>query len=380
MRRLALAAAIALGASAGAHAAPLPPIGHVFVIVLENEGYGTTFGAASPAPYLARTLPQAGALLRQYHGVGHYSLGNYLAMISGQGLNPETQDDCPVFTPFRQTGTDRDGQAIGSGCVYPPAVDTVAGQLRRAGRRWRGYMEDMGRDPAREAAACAHPPLGGRDPTQRAEPKDQYATRHDPFVYFHSIIDRPDCVANVVPLTRLPDDLAGDTPDFVFVTPNLCHDGHDGGPGTRRCADGEPGGLVSADAFLGEWVPRITQSAAFRKDGLLIVTFDESDFDADRPAGEDAAACCGEVSGPNLPPGAMLDGAPDRGPGIAGPGGGRIGAVLLSPFIRPGTVSDRPYNHYSLLRSIETVFGLPPLGYAGAAGITPFGADVFGSG
>jgi hypothetical protein len=62
---------------------------------------------------------------------------------------------------------------------------------------------------------------------------------------------------------------------------------------------------------------------------------------------------------------------------VNGPGGGRTGAVLLSRFIKPGTVSKVPYNHYSLLRSVEDVFGLPHLGYAGRAGLASFGRDVF---
>ncbi len=66
-----------------------------------------------------------------------------------------------------------------------------------------------------------------------------------------------------------------------------------------------------------------------------------------------------------------------NGPGIIGPGGGRIGAVLLSPYIRPGTVSTRPYNHYALLRSVEDIFGLDHLGFAGQKGLQPFGADVY---
>jgi hypothetical protein len=62
---------------------------------------------------------------------------------------------------------------------------------------------------------------------------------------------------------------------------------------------------------------------------------------------------------------------------VVGPGGGRIGAVLISRFVKPGTVSNVPYNHYSLLRSIEDMFGLDHLGYAGQQGLKPFGADVF---
>src|SRR5262249_30016980 len=145
---------------------------------------------------------------------------------------------------------------------------------------WRAYMGDMGNDPNREAAACGHPALNTLDHTQSAEAPsaavplgDQYATRHNPFVYFHSIIDSPDCQKNVVNLNLLTQDLASaaTTPNFVFITPNLCDDGHDG-----PCVNGQPGGLVSADQFLRKWVPIIIGSPAYRRDGLLIINFDES--------------------------------------------------------------------------------------------------------
>ena len=104
-------------------------------------------------------------------------------------------------------------------------------------------------------------------------------------------------------------------------------------------------------------------SPAYQKDGLILVTFDEANLGANA---EDAAACCNEPGGPN----SVL-------PGLFGPGGGRIGAVLISPFIKPGTVSEVPYNHYSMLKSIEDLFGLPYLGHAGQAGLVPFGTDVY---
>jgi hypothetical protein len=78
-----------------------------------------------------------------------------------------------------------------------------------------------------------------------------------------------------------------------------------------------------------------------------------------------SSACCGE----RPLPGARFQ------PGFSGPGGGRIGAVVLSHFVRPGTVSSQPYNHYALLRTVEALFGLAPLGYA--SGASTFGADVF---
>ena len=111
------------------------------------------------------------------------------------------------------------------------------------------------------------------------------------------------------------------------------------------------GGARAAEVFLRSWVARDREaSPAFRADGLLVITFDESGG-LNGPA---SAACCGERRFPG----------PEYAAGLSGPGGGRIGAVLLSPFVKPGTVSEEPYNHYALLGTIEALFGLPRLGYA----------------
>ncbi len=356
---LALFAALLLaGCASTPHtAADKPKIGHVFVLVLENQPFDTTFGAQSPAPYLAHELVPQGALLRQYFGIGHFSLGNYIAMISGQAPNPAAQADCGVLSEFVASGPmNADGQLPGEGCVYPTSVKTLADQLDAAGHSWKGYMEDMGRDPTREPAACGRVAIGAKDLTNRAAANDQYADKHNPFIYFHSIIDDEQrCEQHVVNLDALAGDLQKieTTPNYVYITPNLCNDGHD-----APCRNGAPGGLVSADAFLRQWVPRILDSAAFKQDGLLVITFDEGMLDS--------SACCGERDLPGGKPA-----------GLDGPGGGRIGALLLSPQINAGTVSDVPYNHYSLLRSVEDNFGLAHLGYAGATGLAPFGADVF---
>lgn len=372
LRRAALAAvllaAVMPGAAPGAEAGSqdaraLPPIRHVFLLMLENESYEVTFGSGSPAPYLARTLPAQGAQLTQYYGIGHASLGNYLALISGQAPNEVTQLDCASFSDFVPAahGLNADGQLPGTGCVYPPLVKTLPDQLEAAGFSWRGYMEDMGNNPLRESRTCGHAPLNAPDHTHMATLGDQYAARHDPFVYFHSIIDdAARCAAHVVNLDRLAQDLAriDSTRNYTFITPNLCDDGHD-----AACVDGRRGGLTQINAFLKKWVPLILRSPAFRADGLLIITFDESDGQG----AEGSSACCGEKP----LPGARYQ------PGFRGPGGGRIGAVALSRYIRPGTVSHEPYNHYALLRTVEALFGLPYLGYAGAADLKVFGADVF---
>jgi hypothetical protein len=332
----------------------LPGAKHVFVINLENKGYDTTWGPASAAPYLSQTLRSQGVLLNQYYGTAHNSQPNYVAQISGQGPNPQMQSDCQTYSPFAGTGTASQGQAVGDGCVFPASVPTVAGQLTAAGKTWKGYMEDMG-------TPCRHPALGAVDDTQKAKVGDQYAARHNPFVYFAGITGSPDCAKNDVDLSALKTDLASaaTTPNLSMITPNLCHDGHD-----APCVDGQPGGLASADEWLKQWVPAITSSPAFKQDGVLVITFDESDGPQ-----SDATACCGETAGPNTPE-----------PGITGPGGGRVGALVLSPFVKGGTWSTTPYNHYSLLASIEDTFGLPYLGYAGAPGLNRFGLDVYNAG
>ncbi len=360
--RLAAAAAfLSLIAAGGASARPQgqpgrPPIRHVFVIVLENKDFDTTFGPGSPARYLADTLPRQGALLRQYYGIGHSSLDNYIAMVSGIAPDRETQGDCGVYEEFVETGVAPDGQPIGHGCIYPAHVKTIGDQLEGRHLTWKAYMEDMGKDAAREPSPCGHAAVGTADLTRKASPGDMYADKHDPFVYFHSILDRPGCKDHVVPLTPLASDLRSEatTPNYAFITPNLCHDGHD-----HPCRDGEPGGLESSDRFLAEWVPLIMASPAYKRDGLIVITWDET------PSAH-KEACCNEPTGPNT-----------SSPGAGGPGGGRTGAVLLSPFIKPGTVSDVPYSHYSMLRSIEDLFGLPHLGYAGQEGLAAFGADVY---
>ena len=342
---------------------------HVWVIELENQGYAQSFGTPPADPYLAQTLPRMGALLENYYAIGHSSAANYVAQISGQAPDLGTQSDCPVWTPF--PGAAVAGpyhQVLGEGCVYPAAVPTLGNQLSAAGRSWAAYLQDMGNDPARDRTvatargpACGHPATWAVDHTQKAEKGDQYAARHDGFTFFRSVTaNQAFCAAHILSFRPLPGDLAraAATPAFSFIAPNLCNDGHD-----AACVTGAPGGLAQADAFLSQWVPKIMAAPAYRDGGLIVITFDE---------GSDAAACCGETPGisPSHPDVPL--------PGKTGPGGGRIGAVLLSPLIRPGTVSTVAYNHYSLLRSIEDIFGLPHLGDAAMPQVRSFGPDIFG--
>ena len=363
----------------------LPLVRHVFVIMFENNDYSATFGDPTADPYLAETLPSQGALLEHYYGIGHYSNDNYAGFISGQPPNSDNQLDCLVskYSDFPLGSGEIDGIQQGAGCVFPSDVTTVANQLDNDGLTWKGYEEDMGNDPVRDnGITCSHPALGSSDPTTGAEAADGYTTRHNPFMYFHSIIDDTvGCDQDVVPLgdtsgnmpagtpdgaTGLVTDLASvaTTPNFSFITPNLCDDGHDY-PCTNTTGAGQGGGSAAGDInrWLQTWVPIIEASPAYQQDGLIEITGDE----AEDPT-LDTTACCGETPGPAADAG---------GNGVSGPGGGVVGAVLLSPFITPGTVVTRTsYNHYSSLASIEDLFGLPRLGEASTV-TTTFDRDIF---
>ena len=363
------------GRAAKSGAFKLPRIRHVFFIALENENFASTFGEPSADPYLATTLPAEGALVENYYGIGHESNDNYIALVSGQPPNPDNQGDCQYFSEFPVSQIGSEGVEQGVGCVYPEEVQNIGTQLTAHRRKWKAYMEDMGNDPNRETAACGHPGLGEQDETQEAEEGDGYATRHNPFVYFKSVIsNQAYCDAHVVAMgsptgqmpaaalkheTGLATDLkkVSTTPNFSFITPNLCNDGHD-----YPCKNqtGGASALADIDAFLETWVPMITGSPAFKKNGLLEITFDESDGPQ-----SDASSCCEEKAGPASPV-----------PGISGPGGGRIGAVLISPFVKPGTVTSTPYNHYSSLATWEAMFGVQRLADAASVPST-FGPDVF---
>jgi hypothetical protein len=360
-----------------------PAIKHVWIITLENEGFGYTFGkpGEKQAPYLAKTLPSKGALLTNYYGIGHDSLDNYTAMISGQNSNYELGQDCGRYAPFIQFGGEvfdkwtKYHQLSGEGCVYPKYVKTIANQITAKGETWRAYEQDMGNIPHRDKTvhtangpACGHPKVGAEDLTDSTGPaKDSYATRHDPFMYFKSIIDNQAyCDSHVLSLKPLASDLKkiSTTPNYSFITPNTCADAHD----TPKCQNGRKGGLPRANEFLKKWIPTIMKSPAYKANGMIVINFDESGSD------ENAKACCGEV----VSTGYSDPSHPDMNePGLFGPGGGRVGAIVLSKFVKPGTTSNHPYNHFSLLRSVEDVLGLHHLGDAQQPQVVSFGPDVY---
>jgi len=250
--------AIPAGSPAAATPTPFTNQSHVFIVVMENRSYDQ----AITGGYTASMARQFG-VAANYHGVSHPSLPNYLAMTSGSTWG--IADD--GYHPLPATG--------------------IGQQLTQAGIPWRAYMQNV---PA-SCLVSAYP----------------YALKHDPFPYYGS-----DCPSQVVPFSQFKQDMDGTVPNFVWITPDMCHDGHD-------CS------TQAADAWLGQTVPIVLGTSAWKDGGLLLITWDE---------GEDTAN------------------------------------HVLTLVIHPGTLihtSDRSYDHYSLLASVEDRLGLLRLGQAAKA-------------
>jgi phosphatidylinositol-3-phosphatase len=283
-----------------------------------------------------------------YFGTGHSSADNYIAMIAGQPPTSASKEDCPDPLTTIPATSDANGVAQGGGgCVYPANFKTIGDQLSARRLRWKAYAQNI-------PSACSLLHDGPGD----------YARKHNPFPFFLSVRESGQCAQNDVPLSELPEDLKHRTANVSFIFPDECSDGHSDctSGGTVGPAEEQAHELEQADAFLKEWVPRITASRAFRRNGLLVINWDE---------GDTTLACCGE---PSTDP----DGSSPGGfEGLPGAGGGQTGAVMLSPFIKPGTVSNNSYNHYSLLASIESLFSLSRLGEANLPETTTFGSDIF---
>lgn len=253
-----------------------PRLHHVFVIVLENREYLP----GGETPYLAR-LRKKGALATHYYAITHPSLPNYLALLSGS-TNGVTADTFSATLGHR----------------------TLVDQLQAADLTWGAYMQDM-------PSSCFTGDSSG-----------DYVMRHDPFMYFSRIRANPGNCALVRPLPDLFQALdTGPVPSFVWITPNLCADGHD-------C------GAASVDGFLRQVVPDITASLAYKDRGVLFILYDEGTTDL---------GCCRLAHG------------------------GRIDVLAMGPGIRPGSTISTPADHYSLLRTIEDGFRLPHLGGARCA-------------
>ena len=354
------------GSGDGSTQAPiktLPHIRHVFLIMLSDEPYAAVFGPESKARYLAHTLEGKGELLIHYDAVAHEELANEIALISGQGPSAQTAANCPVYEDFTSTGVAAGQQLLGEGCVYPATVSTLADELATRHQRWRAYIQGID-EPGTQQPACARPSLGASDPSsQQTQPTGPYATFRNPFVYFHSIVDSSSCAADDVGFSHLKEDLArsSSTPSFSYIALDRCHDAN-----PTPCTAGAPAGPATADAPLELLVPQIMSSQAYKQGGLIVVTVDEAPSSGEFA---DSSSCCGQPSFPNLPAASTSS--------SFGHGGGAVGALLISPFVKAATTSQEPYDHFSLLRTFEDLFELPHLGYSALPAVKALQPSLF---
>jgi len=264
------------------------------VIMEENSGYAATLGACgpgSPDPYLC-SLAASDASVSSWYGVQHPSQPNYVDIASGadQGC---TTDGC-----------------AGAGAY---STQDLGGQLSAAGIPWVAWMESM-------PSACYTGYSHGSDAT------GEYALKHNPFSVFADNLPPNTCHVQPYPgAAAMVGALDGaDPPAFVWITPNLCDDGHD---------DCGPGNIEQMDQWLSANLPGVLSSPWFQERGTVIVTMDEND---DQPSG----SCCGDAAGGHIPEVVISARSAGRG------------AVAL--------VGD----HFGTLRSIEEAYSLPLLGAA----------------
>lgn len=342
----------------------LPAIKHVWVIVLTDQSVNALFGPTSTAVYLNKTLLHQGTLLSDYYATAHGALADGIALLSGQGPTPQLQADCPTYDAVTPGTVDPNtGLSKGNGCVFSGKVTSLPDQLTANQLTWRAYIAGQG-TPGDPATTCRHPVLGAADPTAATStPLDGYVTRRNPFVYFDTLTAQPACSNDDVGLSQLGVDLfTGRIPNFSWIAPDLCAAGADG-----ACPAGDTiTGAAAADQFLSTYVPQIEATRTYQKDGMIMILSDQAPASGPNA---DSSACCGR-----------LDYANTSNPGAGaqpGAGGGRTGALVISPFAARGATDSTPSDHYTLLSTLDTLFNVEPLGYA--AKRQPFGQTVFPS-
>ena len=262
---------------------PLVPVfQYIVIVIFENKEFGSVIGNAK-MPYF-NALANANALLTSHYAVIHPSLPNYLAMMGGETFDiTENCEDCFINAP------------------------SLPDFIEQSGRTWKTYQESMP-EPCFIGSSLL------------------YAQKHNPFIYFDPIrLDAERCARSIVPLTQLNDDMAMNSlPNFIFITPNVCHSAHD-------CK------LELAD----EWLKSLLDALVPALDStdqsyLVILTWDE---------GQGDHSCCG---------------LPEKA-------GGRIPTVLISHQVKRGFKDETPYSHYSILKTIAESWSLPYLGHAADA-------------
>lgn len=257
------------------------PAQHIVVIAMENKEYAQIIGSFD-APYLNR-LAKRKVLLTKEYAITHPSLPNYLALTGGSTFG--ITSDC--------TDCNVKGRNL---------VD----QLEAHGTSWKAYMQSMPVPCFKEASAGTAP--------------NEYAKKHDPFMYFDDVRNDDTRCNQIVPFSQFRTDLKNGLPQFAWISPNECKDMH-------SCS------IATGDSWLNLWVPKI--APALGTNGILMVLFDE---------GATGASCCSLFTG-----------------------GGHVVAIIAGPGAKDSRKITTAADHYSLLRLIEDEWGFRRLRHAADA-------------
>ncbi|HEU0001697.1 MAG TPA: alkaline phosphatase family protein [Ktedonobacteraceae bacterium] len=278
----------------------LAPFKHVFVIMMENTSFSSLIGNPN-APWINRAAKTYG-FATNYTGVTHPSQPNYIASTSGS-TNGVTGDSTVTID-----------------------VPNIVDQLEAHGKTWKAYMQSIFAN-------------GNTNKLADSAGNQLYERKHNPFVSYLDVQTNPERMQNVVGLERFYDDLANNTvPDYSWISPDQCHDMHGRAGATTAdpCDFSQVQSLIATgDAFLKSTVNRIMSSRAWTGNSAIFITWDESDF----PFG-DTSGCCDAV-----------------------PGGGHVVTLVISHSEDEHITSNRPYNHYSMLVTIERAWKLGCLGF-----------------
>ncbi len=396
--------AFALSCAAVAQIGPVPKgvphLDHVFVIMMENHGYSQILNNPN-APFL-NAYANSANLAKNYYGVAHPSLTNYLEAVGASNFgvlsdndpdfhntscstnlstgipntdNPSSPNICPIAgtgtdaaTPLLDTTNETTGlpgevniDGIHSFAANPNTVGiTIADQFVEANRTWKSYQESLpvsGPDGVTYSDGFftnltdfskINPQLN--PPLSQGDVVKLYASKHNPFVYFANI--QAGNYANIADFNKLYADLgSGKVPNYSFIAPNQCNDQHGRGNAGAFCnydpvSDGTQAGLNPALIYQGDvtvqrLVTAIHNSPAWRRgNNANIVTWDENDYSL-------------------------------------APNTNRVVTIVDTNYGAHHLQSAQFYTHFSLVKSIEAGFGLPCLNHACDTGVQVM-SDLFG--
>jgi hypothetical protein len=332
----ALACAVLSAALGSAQAAPgakdesVPRYAHVVVIVEENKDYAQIVDPAS-APNIAALAAKYGDAT-QFFGEVHPSEGNYVALLGGDTFG--IHDDDAFYCKPGATDPFCPGAAAPGYADHTAHAPHLGGQLAAVGLTWKGYYESLPK-PGSLAVIASDPSFDNG--TRKTA---LYASKHSGFLNFADVQHDPKRGEHIVDFRQFEADLAADQlPNFALIVPNQCNEMHGlHGPGVPADCDGaNPAALIArGDRVVGDLVKRLQATATWRSpDNMaIVITFDEG-------AHGTREGCC-----------AVTPAAASNF------GGGHIPTIVITNHGPRGLRDATPYNHYSLLRTLEDVFGV----------------------